>query len=92
MTGLNPYNIQKKCGLNPLCYDFSDVETLLNLGTTREALHVSKKLHKWASCNMGINLKFQVDWMNYSGQYVADPLNSVIPTLIYVGGIDFMCD
>lgn len=30
-TGLNPYDIRRDCGSNSLCYDFSNIETFLNL-------------------------------------------------------------
>ena len=29
-TGLNPYDIRKPCGDNPLCYDFSKIEKFMN--------------------------------------------------------------
>ena len=33
-SGLNPYDIRKECGSNSLCYDFSNIETFLNLKVT----------------------------------------------------------
>jgi len=92
MTGLNPYDIRKQCGDNPLCYDFSHVEHWLNLPSTREALHVTKESGTWASCNMGINLKFHTDWMKDFSHYVADLLNAGFPVLIYAGDVDFICN
>lgn len=93
MTGLNPYDIRKKCGLNPLCYDFSNIEDWLNLDSTRKALHISDESpSKWGSCNMGINLKFHTDWMKDFSPYVADMLNGGIPILIYAGDVDFICN
>eukprot|EP00566_Odontella_aurita_P005453 CAMPEP_0113551558 /NCGR_PEP_ID=MMETSP0015_2-20120614/14589_1 /TAXON_ID=2838 /ORGANISM="Odontella" /LENGTH=614 /DNA_ID=CAMNT_0000452459 /DNA_START=133 /DNA_END=1977 /DNA_ORIENTATION=+ /assembly_acc=CAM_ASM_000160 len=93
MTGLNPYDIRKKCGLNPLCYDFSHIEKFLNLESTREALHVSDDApSEWQSCNMGINLKFHTDWMKDFSPYVADMLNGGVPVLIYAGDVDFICN
>mmetsp|Transcript_6967 Transcript_6967/g.9998 ORF Transcript_6967/g.9998 Transcript_6967/m.9998 type:complete len:613 (+) Transcript_6967:34-1872(+) len=92
MTGLNPYDIRKKCGSHPLCYDFGNVETFLNLDSTKDALHISKESHHWKSCNMGINLKFHTDWMKDFSPYVADLLNAGIPSLIYAGDVDFICN
>ena len=84
--------IQNNCGLNPLCYNLRNVENFINLDTTREALHVSEKLHKWALCNTGINLKFHMYWMKDFSPYAEDLLNGGIPALTYAGGIDFTCN
>lgn len=65
-TGLNPYDIRVPCGENPLCYDFTNVETYLNLNSTREALHVSDKVDTWETCNTAVDIMFASDWMrNY---------------------------
>lgn len=61
VTGLNPYDIRKKCEHPPLCYDFSPITTWLNSESTKAALHVKEET-KWTTCNMGINLKFHGDW------------------------------
>ena len=91
-TGLNPYDIRKKCEHQPLCYDFSHIQKFMNSDTTKKTLHVTGKSNDWATCNMGINMKFHVDWMkDYSG-YVADMLNGGIPALIYAGDVDFICN
>ena len=91
-TGLNPYDIRKKCGDNPLCYDFSNVEKWLATDSTREALHVTSDRAAWVSCNNDINADFRSDWMiNYDG-YVADMLEGGIKVLIYAGDVDFICN
>ena len=93
MTGLNPYDIRKQCDVPPLCYDFSNIQTWLNLESTKQALNVDEKhSHHWESCNMGINLKFHTDWMKDFSGYVADLLNDGIPALIYAGDVDFICN
>jgi cathepsin A (carboxypeptidase C) len=92
MSGLNPYDIRKECGDHPLCYDFSNVESFLNLESTKEALHITKESHHWESCNMGINLKFHTDWMKDFSPFVADLLDGGIPVLIYAGDVDFICN
>jgi hypothetical protein len=38
-TGLNPYDIRKECGDNPLCYDFSNVRA----PSSRRAKRAQKK-------------------------------------------------
>ncbi len=67
MTGLNVYDITKECEVPPLCYDFSYIDTFLNLESTKAALHVTEESSTWKSCNMGINFKFHNDWMH--GKY-----------------------
>ena len=90
MTGLNPYDIQKNFGLNPLCYNSRNIETFLILDNTCKALHVSKKLCNWALYNMGINLKFHVCLLKYFILYMANMLNGGIQELIYAGGVEFI--
>lgn len=91
MTGLNPYDIRKECGSHPLCYDFSKIEKWLNLDSTKDALHVKEEAN-WATCNMGINLKFHTDWMKDFSPFVKDLINAGIPALIYAGDVDFICN
>lgn len=91
-TGLNPYDIRKECGDNPLCYDFSHIEKFMNSESTKEALHVKEHDPTWQTCNMMINLSFHVDWMKNFAPYVADLLNAGIPALIYAGDVDFVCN
>ncbi|KAL3778858.1 hypothetical protein HJC23_001469 [Cyclotella cryptica] len=92
MTGLNPYDIRKPCGDNPLCYDFSHVEKFMNSDTTKKALHVDTHNPTWQTCNMMINMSFHTDWMKDFSGYVADLLNDGIPALIYAGDVDFICN
>lgn len=93
MTGLNPYDIRKKCDVPPLCYDFSHVQKWLNLESTKKALNVDERnSHSWQSCNFGINMKFHSDWMHSFSGYVAELLDDGYPALIYVGDVDFICN
>mmetsp|Transcript_29880 Transcript_29880/g.54929 ORF Transcript_29880/g.54929 Transcript_29880/m.54929 type:complete len:637 (-) Transcript_29880:854-2764(-) len=92
ISGKNPYDISKDCGLNPLCYDFSHIETFMNADSTKAALHVSEHNPTWQTCNMLINMSFHVDWMKNFAPYVADLLNAGIPALIYAGDLDFICN
>lgn len=93
MTGLNPYDIRKKCEVKPLCYDFSHVSDWLNKESTKKALGVDEKhAHSWQSCNFGINSKFRTDWMKDFSGFVSDLLDAGIPALIYAGDVDFICN
>ena len=63
-TGLNPYDIRKPCGDSSLCYDFSNLDTFLNLDSTRASLHVSDKVEKWVVCSTAVDLAIApTDWM-----------------------------
>ena len=77
----------------PLCYDFSFIETFLNLESTKKALNVDKQhSHHWESCNYGVNMKFHSDWMHDFSGYVGELLDAGIPTLVYAGDVDFVCN
>ena len=91
-TGLNPYDIRKQCEVPPLCYDFGGISKFMNSPATKKALGIEKKSAKWESCNMGINMKFHVDWMKDFSPYVAEMLDGGIPILIYAGDVDFICN
>lgn len=92
-TGLNPYDISKKCEHPPLCYDFSAVGKFLNLESTKKVLNVDENhVHHWDSCNYGINMKFHTDWMHDFSGYVTDLLHAGFPALIYAGDLDFICN
>ena len=88
-TGLNPYDMTKKCAVPPLCYDFSNVDTYLNSKELQTALGVNTK---WVSCNDGVNARFGADWMkNYQDQ-VPDLLANGVRVLIYAGDYDYVCN
>lgn len=91
-TGLNPYDIRAPCGDNSLCYNFTSVETFLNLPSTRAALHVSDEVEKWESCNNAINVMFMNDWMRNYQTDLIPMLENGIRVLIYAGDVDFICN
>jgi cathepsin A (carboxypeptidase C) len=91
-TGLNPYDIRIPCEVPGLCYDFSNIDAFMAAPSTRAALHVTDASAAWQSCNYDVNADFGDDWMvNYAG-YVKDLLEGGIPTLIYAGDTDFICN
>lgn len=91
-TGLNPYDIRLPCGNNGLCYDFTNIETFMNLQSTRDALHVTDDSARWVECNNDVHVHMLNDWMQGQAHNVADLLNDGIPVLIYAGDVDFICN
>ena len=89
---MNPYDIRVPCGDNPLCYDFSMVETWLQSRSTLDALHVTSDSSKWQSCNNKINAQFKNDWMKRFDPFVKDLLENEIRVMIYAGDVDFICN
>jgi len=92
-TGLNPYDIRKPCGESDLCYDFTNIETFMNLESTRNTLHVSPKVDKWESCNKAVDIVLAPgDWMRDYQQVLIPMLEDGIRVLIYAGDVDFVCN
>eukprot|EP00633_Aureoumbra_lagunensis_P001394 CAMPEP_0197293230 /NCGR_PEP_ID=MMETSP0890-20130614/27412_1 /TAXON_ID=44058 ORGANISM="Aureoumbra lagunensis, Strain CCMP1510" /NCGR_SAMPLE_ID=MMETSP0890 /ASSEMBLY_ACC=CAM_ASM_000533 /LENGTH=310 /DNA_ID=CAMNT_0042767787 /DNA_START=117 /DNA_END=1046 /DNA_ORIENTATION=- len=52
-TGINTYDVRKQCGDNPLCYNFTAIDTYLNRADVQQALNVSKK---WNECSHLVDL------------------------------------
>lgn len=91
-TGLNPYDIRIPCGESDLCYDFTNIETYLNLPEIRTALHVSDKAAKWQSCNTAVDVMFMSDWMQNYQQTLIPMLEDGVRVMIYAGDVDFICN
>jgi len=92
LTNLNPYDMRIKCAKPPLCYDFSNVGTYLQKPDVQAKLGVTG--HKWADCNRGVTIGFELDgdWMKSYQQMIPDQLADGIRVLIYAGDQDFICN
>eukprot|EP00045_Choanoeca_perplexa_P000768 m.16020 g.16020 ORF g.16020 m.16020 type:complete len:445 (-) comp10529_c0_seq1:208-1542(-) len=88
--GLNPYDIRKPCGPNPLCYDFDNVDKFLANPNTLSKLGVSNI--KWQSCNYTVNSEFSADWMRDYQDKVSGLLANKTRVLIYAGDVDYICN
>lgn len=104
-TGLNPYNMNETCQVQPLCYDFSAENKWLNLQSTQQALGVANEGITWQSCNFQVNSMFSAvsnapqhpqhhkppqDWMkNYQTQIPA-LLGNKTRVLVYSGDLDYI--
>merc|ERR1712000_735434 len=91
-TGMNPYDVRKKCGSNSLCYDELDwIQEYPNKPEVMKAL--GAEVDSYDSCNFDINRNFlfQGDWMQPFHRLVPDILKE-IPVLVYAGDADFICN
>lgn len=91
LTGKNPYDMRIKCEHGNLCYDFDAVGKYLNSAAVKQELGVK---NHWGSCNMGVNLLFQLagDWMQPFHTMIPDMLHDGIDVLIYAGDVDYICN
>merc|ERR1712167_216512 len=89
-AGWNPYDLRLKCGANPLCYNFTAMETFMKSPAVKKALGIPAG-HNWVECNRLVDMAFVGDWMkNYQTQ-IPDLLASGVNVLIYAGDQDFIC-
>jgi cathepsin A (carboxypeptidase C) len=88
-TGVNPYNLNIKCQVPGLCYDFSTQTTWLNNKTVQTQIGVDMK---WESCNTLVNIRLEADWMKDYQQLLVEPIENGVRALIYAGDLDFICN
>ncbi|OZJ03486.1 hypothetical protein BZG36_04023 [Bifiguratus adelaidae] len=92
-TGMNPYDVRKKCEGGNLCYEILEsVQKYLNRPEVMKEL--GAQVDKYESCNMQINFRFQLagDWMRPYHRALIPILEDGIPVLIYAGDADFICN
>lgn len=73
-----------------MCYDFSDVETFLNLKSVREALGVGDI--DFVSCSSVVYEAMLMDWMRNFEVGIPSLLEDGIKVLIYAGEYDLICN
>ncbi|TYI90929.1 hypothetical protein E1A91_D03G156400v1 [Gossypium mustelinum] len=86
---VNYYDIRKQCE-GDMCYDFSDVETFLNLKSVREALGVGDI--DFVSCSSVVHEAMLMDWMRNFEVGIPSLLEDGIKVLIYAGEYDLICN
>ncbi|GAU45458.1 hypothetical protein TSUD_107500, partial [Trifolium subterraneum] len=86
---INYYDIRKQCE-GPLCYDFSNVETLLNKKSVKDALGVGDI--EFVSCSKVVYNAMLQDWMRNLEVDIPSLLEDGIDALIYAGEFDFICN
>mmetsp|Transcript_2139 Transcript_2139/g.5280 ORF Transcript_2139/g.5280 Transcript_2139/m.5280 type:complete len:170 (-) Transcript_2139:384-893(-) len=89
---MNPYDMRVKCAKPPLCYDFSNVASYLARPEVQAKLGVTG--HKWADCDRGVALGFELDgdWMQSYQQLLPPQLAAGIRVLVYAGDQDYICN
>lgn len=85
---LQYYDIRKQCE-GQLCYDFSRVDTFLNLPSVKEALGVHTD---WVSCSRTVYDAMQGDWMKDLELGIPALLEDGVNVLIYAGEYDLICN
>ncbi|XVF23523.1 hypothetical protein REPUB_Repub13aG0046100 [Reevesia pubescens] len=85
----NYYDIRKKCE-GSLCYDFSNMETLLNKKSVRDALGVGNI--DFVSCSPTVYQAMLVDWMRNLEVGIPALLEDGIKLLVYAGEYDLICN
>nr|XP_043617215.1 serine carboxypeptidase-like [Erigeron canadensis] len=86
---INYYDIRKEC-IGSLCYDFSDMETLLNKRFVKEALGVGDI--EFVSCSTTVYQAMLMDWMKNLEVGIPALLEDGIKLLIYAGEYDLICN
>ncbi|WVZ04338.1 hypothetical protein V8G54_025144 [Vigna mungo] len=87
---LQYYDIRKKC-VGRLCYDFSNVEKLLNEEKVKSALGVRKDF-KYAGCSGEVYDAMQQDMMKNLEVLLPGLLEDGIKMLVYNGEKDLICN
>ncbi|XVE79815.1 hypothetical protein DITRI_Ditri14bG0086600 [Diplodiscus trichospermus] len=88
-SNVNFYDIRKQCE-GDLCYDFSDVETFLNLKSVRDALGVGDI--EFVSCSSVVYEAMIMDWMRNFEVGIPALLEDGIKVLVYAGEYDLICN
>ncbi|KAJ7314831.1 serine carboxypeptidase [Mycena albidolilacea] len=92
-TGLNNYDISKKCESDNLCHvEIEEIVKYLNQEEVQAVLGV--KVAEYNSCSdaVGYNFALTLDIMKGATEYVSALLERGVPVLIYVGTYDWVCN
>ncbi|XP_020214530.1 serine carboxypeptidase-like [Cajanus cajan] len=89
-NNINYYDIRKKC-VGYLCYDFQNVETLLNQQDVKTALGVRDDL-QYVLCNRKVHKAMVQDWMRNLEVMIPSLLEDGIKLLVYAGDKDLICN
>jgi serine carboxypeptidase-like clade 4 len=91
-NNFNVYDVRHKCTYQPLCYDFSHLDTLMADSSVRASLGVSTTDH-WSECDSTVYAKLaSSDWWLNCEQFIPEMLNAGIRALVYSGKEDWICN
>jgi len=94
-TGLNPYDITKKCVGRRMCYEiFDDIEKYLNQPSVQELIGADPAVRNYTGSSETVARAF---WNSNDAQfptqyYIAALLERGVRVLLYVGANDFACN
>ncbi|XAR60018.1 Carboxypeptidase C [Bertholletia excelsa] len=88
-SDINYYDVRKKCE-GDLCYDFSNMENLLNQKSVRQALGVGDI--EFVSCSSTVYQAMMMDWMRNLEVAIPPLLEDGIKLLVYAGEYDLICN
>jgi cathepsin A (carboxypeptidase C) len=86
----NVYDIREPCEHGSLCYDFTNLDTLIAREDVREAIGVGNR--GWEQCNQVVHTFMLGDWMNNFEPSVKLALDAGVDILVYSGDKDFICN
>lgn len=87
----NVYDIREPCTKPPLCYDFSQSDTLMNDATVQKVLGVTGR--KWVECDKLVHTFLLGDWMTNLMPQIGSLLdNTDVEVLVYSGDKDWICN
>ncbi|KAL2328558.1 hypothetical protein Fmac_021985 [Flemingia macrophylla] len=87
---LQVYDIRKRC-VGSLCYDFRNLERLLNLQNVKSALGVANNL-EYVSCSTTVHYAMREDMIRNLEGGIPSLLEDGIKMLVYVGDKDLICN
>lgn len=85
----NYYDVRKTCD-GDLCYDFSNMENLLNDEQVKHALGVRDI--EFVSCSSTVYQAMQLDWMRNLEAGIPPLLEDGVKLLVYAGEYDLICN
>nr|GMD24099.1 serine carboxypeptidase-like [Ipomoea batatas] len=88
---INYYDIRRKCDGGSLCYNFSNVETLLNTQSVKDALGVGKDI-EFVSCSTEVYRAMASDEFKNLAVGIPSLLEDGINLLVYAGEYDLICN
>jgi len=92
-SGMNPYDVRRKCGDSRLCYEITDgIEVYLNKPEVMQEL--GAEVDQFNSCDTSVYWGFLLsgDWMKPYVNDIPLLLENELRVLVYAGDADFICN